>query len=68
MKELDIWEILCQAPRILPDHVYKAFETQEVNTPCIVPPAEDNLPEVKILRCSISTVPAKRKKDEDSKT
>lgn len=68
MKELDIWEILCQAPRILPDHVYKAFEIQEVITPCIVPPAEDNLPEVVIVRNSISTVPARKKKDEDSKT
>lgn len=66
MKELDIWEILCQAPRILPDCVYKAYET-EVITPCIVPPAEENLPEVKIHRCSISTVPARKKKDEDSK-
>lgn len=63
MKELDIWEMLCLAPRILPDCVYKAYET-EVITPCIVPPAEENLSEVVIIRNSISTVPAKRIKDE----
>lgn len=68
MKELDIWEILCHAPRILPNYVYEAYEVEDIITLCIVPPAKANLPEVRIHRCSISTVPAKRKKDENSKT
>ena len=67
MKIFGVWKMLCLAPRILPDSFYEAYE-KEVRTPCIMPPSEKNLPEVVIIRNSISTVPAKWKRDEDSKT